>query len=305
MASRQSSNQKLIELVVTVATRDEEAAGVALESHFGSWPVSYTEPESQFTELSLFLPEAQKPTRVELTEFRQNLAILLQQGVSATTLQIRLKPLVNRDWKHSWKRHFKPLEIGGRLLLRPSWSRRKARPGQSVVVLDPGLSFGTGQHPTTSFCLRETVRAKTAHRRQSFLDMGTGSGILAIAAAKLGYRPVRAFDYDPDSIRVARKNAKRNRVDTRIKFEQADLIRMPMRSHVRFDVVCVNILADILQSERNKILNRVNPGGTLVLAGILAREFDELHKAFTSLKVQPLRQRAEGEWKSASYRVPV
>jgi ribosomal protein L11 methyltransferase len=84
-----------------------------------------------------------------------------------------------------------------------------------VVILDPGLSFGTGQHPTTSFCLHEIARCrKNGHAAQSFLDIGTGSGILAIAAAKLGYQPVHAFDFDPESVRVARENARKNRVET-------------------------------------------------------------------------------------------
>src|SRR5439155_618396 len=82
------------------------------------------------------------------------------------------------------------------LLIKPSWSRRRARRGQAVVILDPGLSFGTGQHPTTVFCLRELARLRKPGERQAFLDIGTGSGILAVAAAKLGYSPVCASEFD-------------------------------------------------------------------------------------------------------------
>jgi ribosomal protein L11 methyltransferase len=211
--------------------------------------------------------------------------------------------LAARNWKESWKRHFKPLEIGRHLLLRPSWSRRRAKPGQSVVVLDPGLSFGTGQHPTTTFCLRELVRARAHRKPQSFLDIGTGSGILAIAAAKLGYAPVHGFDFDPDAVRVARTNARRNRVEGSVRLGQADLSLLPLRSRQQQDVVCANLLADLLIRESARILNRVKPGGLLVLAGILEREFLELEQHYVSLGARPLRSRTEGEWCSGAYRV--
>ena len=119
----------------------------------------------------------------------------------------------HEDWAESWKRHFKPIEIGRRLLIKPSWSRRRPKPHQQVVVLDPGLSFGTGQHPTTAFCLAEVARLVKNAPARSFLDIGTGSGILAIAAARLNYQPIWAFDFDPEAVRMARANAQTNQVE--------------------------------------------------------------------------------------------
>src|SRR5439155_23112501 len=113
------------------------------------------------------------------------------------------------------------------LLLKPSWSRCRARRGQAVVVLDPGLSFGTGQHPTTRFCLEQIVARRTQDRGQSFLDMGTGSGILAIAAAKLGYHPVAAFDVDAHAVRIARANARKNGVADTLHPRRQDLRQLP------------------------------------------------------------------------------
>ena len=131
---------------------------------------------------------------------------------------MRLNKVPPEDWAESWKRHFKPIEIGGDLLILPSWSKRKPKTGQAVVVLDPGLSFGTGQHATTSFCLNEIVKLRRSSKASelSLLDGGTGSGILAIAAAKLGYKPVEAFDFDPVSVRVARANATSNGVNRKV-----------------------------------------------------------------------------------------
>src|SRR5262249_3273167 len=142
------------------------------------------------------------------------------------------------DWAESWKRHFRPVEIGSRLLLKPSWSRRRPRKNQVLLVLDPGLSFGTGQHPTTRFCLEQLVAF--ASRNRSFLDLGTGSGILVIAAKKLGYRRVTAIDSDPDAVRIARANAKRNRLEEKLRLVHQDLTRLPVgwRKH---DLVCANL----------------------------------------------------------------
>ena len=161
------------------------------------------------------------------------LAQIKRCGLKIGSGKITIAKVRREDWAESWKRHFKPIEIGDALLVKPSWSKRRLRKNQALVILDPGLSFGTGQHPTTAFCLGEIVRLSNAmagaplprrttaqqrrrHRtpatRQSFLDIGTGSGILAIAAAKLGYRPVHAFDFDAEAVRDRPRQRPRQRV---------------------------------------------------------------------------------------------
>ena len=174
-----------------------------------------------------------------------------------------LRKLRRENWAESWKRHFKPMEIGGALLIKPGWSRRRARPGQRVVRLDPGLSFGTGHHATTSFCLEQLAACRRPGAGQSFLDIGTGSGILAIAAAKLGYFPVQAFDSDP-AVHPGqpRQRPKKPRQD-RVRPRRQDLARLPVRSRRRWDVICANLTADLLAGQAGKIRARLKPGGQL------------------------------------------
>ena len=117
---------------------------------------------------------------------------------------------------------------------------------------------------------------------QSCLDVGTGSGILAIAAAKLGYGPVDALDCDPESIRVARANARRNGVSARIRFLRQDLTRLPRRSARKYSVVCANLVSSLLLAERERILARLRADGVLVVAGILKTEFAQVQTAFDS-----------------------
>jgi ribosomal protein L11 methyltransferase len=205
------------------------------------------------------------------------------------------------DWAESWKRHFKPITIGSTLLIKPSWSKRRPRRGQSVVELDPGLSFGTGQHPTTSFCLDQVVTRRRPGIAQSFLDIGTGSGILAIAAARLGYNPIHAFDVDPEAVRTARANARQNGVARQIRFFQQDMKKLHRRVEQRYSIICANVLANVLVEERTRIVARLAPGGVLVLAGILKEEFGKAQRAYELCGLHLIAAKTEKDWRSASF----
>jgi ribosomal protein L11 methyltransferase len=237
--------------------------------------------------------------------------------------KIKTTKVRREDWSESWKRHFKAIQIGDALLIKPSWIKRKPRKNQAVVILDPGLSFGTGQHATTSFCLDQIVaairrppqiqkKAKDAalsreaatpflRASASFLDIGTGSGILAIAAAKLGYQPVRAFDFDPEAVRVACANAQVNQVQGKLKITRDDVTKLPLRPARKYDLVCANLISNLLIAERRRIVAQLHRGGTLVLAGILRSEFPQVQKAFEDLGLQLFRCKIEKEWRSGSF----
>ena len=186
------------------------------------------------------------------------------------------------------------------MLVKPSWSARRGRRGQVVLVVDPGLSFGTGHHPTTEFCLEQVVLRRVARARQAFLDIGTGSGILAMAAARLGYRPVTAFDCDPEAVRVARANARANGVLERIRLSRGDvreLSRAPSRRH---QLVCANLIANLLLEERDRIVAQVAKEGCLVLAGILRSEFEQVVNHYKAAGLRLVASRARNEWRSGA-----
>jgi ribosomal protein L11 methyltransferase len=172
-----------------------------------------------------------------------------------------------------------------------------------VIDLEPGLSFGTGHHPTTRFCLESIVRFRPSTRHvPSFADVGTGSGLLAIAAVKLGYRPVRALDIDPVAIRVAQANARRNGVRRSIRFRLDDLRRDPrVWGWGQHDMVCANLEADTLIRAGRRLVRLVKPGGWLVLAGILSREIPAVAEAYRELGWVLARRRRGGEWTSGVF----
>ena len=243
-------------IAVQTSLEAEEAVGEILFEVFGEASAIWHNLETRESTVSVYPELNQDDLRQKRKSLRKRLGQLIDFGLNPGSLRISARKVKPEDWSESWKRHFKPIEIGHSLLIKPSWSRRKPRAGQAVVILDPGLSFGTGQHPTTSFCLEELVRARNTTRPQSFLDMGTGTGVLAIAAEKLGYHPVVAFDYDAVAVRVAHENATVNRCQV-ARFAESDLLQLPTRSAEKYDVVCANLIADLLLAARRKIINRV------------------------------------------------
>ena len=295
------SSKPLWRISVTTAPEAEDAVGELLSGIFNLAAAAYFDLESQTSRVSVFLEAGKFSTAKARKEISSGLARIKDCGLNTGAAKIEIARVKREDWAESWKRHFHPLEIGKKLLVKPSWSKKRPTKNQAVVVLDPGLSFGTGQHPTTSFCLRQIARCHKSGVTRSFLDIGTGSGILAIAAAKLGYAPVEAFDFDPESVRVAKENASKNKVADRIKLTRGDITKLPMKPARQFDLVCANLISNLLIVERQRIANRLKPDGTLVLAGILAAEFAEVERAFADVKLKRCASRVEKEWCSGAF----
>jgi ribosomal protein L11 methyltransferase len=308
---------------ISIATTPEAEDAIAemLGALLSRAAVSYHDLETGVSTVTVYRED--KPAAGVRKTITAGLARLKGCGLEVGPGNITITKVRREDWAESWKRHFKPIEIGDALLLKPSWSKRRPRKNQSVVVLDPGLSFGTGQHPTTAFCLRDIARLSnlmvdaplprrtTAQQRRrhqtkasaqkSFLDIGTGSGILAIAAAKLGYQPVHAFDFDANAIQIARVNARRNNVAGKIQFWRGDVAKLPIRPARKFDLICANLISDLLTTERQRIAAQLNCDGTLVLAGILKSEFQEVQSAFEMSGLKLLSSKTEKEWRSGSF----
>ncbi|MBC7227523.1 MAG: 50S ribosomal protein L11 methyltransferase [Thermoflexales bacterium] len=195
------------------------------------------------------------------------------------------------DWAEAWKQHLTVLHVGRRLVIRPSWLPYIPAEGEVVVELDPGMAFGTGTHPTTQMCLlalEDWVRPGAR-----VLDLGTGSGILAIAAAKLGAKRVLALDTDPQAVAVARENVYRNGVADRVRVARGSLAR----AIGKFDLVVVNILARVLVEMAGQgLARRLAPEGRLVAAGLLAAQEEEVREAFQRNGLAVVGRRQVEDW---------
>ena len=205
---------------------------------------------------------------------------------------LRVSGLPEEDWNKKWKSFFQPISVTERLVIKPSWCDYHARPGEVIVELDPGMAFGTGTHPSTRMCLRaiDELAARLPSGAR-MLDVGTGSGILAIAAAKLGLRGIVGTDIDHTAVRCARKNAEANRVAERIEFSTDPLGKVAGV----FELVAANILPHILIDLRDALVEHTAEKGYVVLSGILTDKVPAVQAAFEE-KLSFVRRFDDEEW---------
>lgn len=234
---------------------------------------------------------------------RAALAALARGGMAAGPARVRLRPAQpESEWRDAWKRHFGVTRVSSRIVVVPSWEAYVARPDDVVLDLDPGRAFGTGAHASTRLCLAELDAMSLGGRAgarevRRFLDVGTGSGILAIAAAKLWPAASGvAIDVDPEAVAAASENRDRNGVGDRLVCAAA-----PVAAIVgRFDLVTANIQADVLEPLREAIISRTAPGGTVILSGLLSGEAEGVGAVYAALpgcRLVGLRRLADDpEW---------
>ncbi len=215
--------------------------------------------------------------------------------------EMSIRPCRSRDWTIYWRHHFKPVKIGKRLLVCPVWDSERVRDGERLVVLiNPGLSFGTGDHFTTRFCLEMIDLLGEGRAPESFLDVGCGSGILAIAAALLGVKRVAGIDNDEQCISQSAKNAGLNGVGERIEWITDSIengsgrLQSGRPTTGSFDVVCANLYASLLV-DIAPVLYRFS-SRYLILSGIRDIETDAVSEAYVQLGAREITRDCDGEW---------
>lgn len=219
------------------------------------------------------------------------LLLLQQSGLLKTIPEYQISYMEDEDWLTGWKQYFHPLEISPRLAVVPSWEEYTAAPGQQIITLDPGMAFGTGSHGTTYCCLSALVDYLQAGMR--VCDVGTGSGILAIAAAKLGAVGILATDNDELAIRVAQENARQNEVAEEIDFQVANLL-YDINDH--FDLIIANILAPVIRQLIPQLSALLQPGGIFISSGYICKQEKEIRTALESAGHEILKSYHREDW---------
>ena len=211
-----------------------------------------------------------------LRQYLKSLERLLSQKVSFS-MDTTLIP--EQDWGENWKRFFKPLRVGSRFVVFPPWERAGLKRGQIRVQITPGMAFGTGTHATTQLCI-QVLESRMKREGLSVLDVGTGSGILAIAAAKLGAQEVWAIDIDEVAIEGARENTEKNGVQGIVRIRKGGLGRI----RKAFDVIVANIDLRSLMRLRMPLLRHLNDHGFLILSGILREQEESIRQYYLETK---------------------
>ena len=279
----------LLELgALSVTVEDAAAGGYDENPLYGEPGLS---PEVQAWDRSsvtaLFNPEIDNSGAVE---FIPNLlASLKEAGFKLPAPQEKL--VEDQDWVRLTQSQFAPIQIGKRIWVVPSWHDAPTDPNAICLAVDPGLAFGTGSHPTTHLCLLWLEEHVNLQNR-SLLDYGCGSGILAIAATKLGCHPVVGTDIDPQAMVAARSNAEINH--TVIRFVLPNENAIELAAETKYDIVMANILANPLQVLAPALVNKICPGGQIVLSGVLARQAEEVIVTYSQWLTLSVWKESEG-----------
>ena len=252
---------------------------------------SWRDIEAPLTEVGIYFEEAGR-----LEEARAALGAALAL-VGEADAEIRESQVADEDWRFSYRRHFKTEHIGSRLTVRPPWEELTPESeSRKVITLDPGLAFGTGRHETTRACLEYID--ELSEEGGSMIDMGSGSGILSIAASLLGFAPVEGFDVDPEAVEVARENATLNAANVRYCHFAlgarggAKTVEAPSKEP--FDLVVANILGPLLIRFAPEIAPYAKRH--LVVSGILNEIYPEVLAAYEALGFREVTKRVLGEW---------
>ena len=273
---------------LSVTVEDDAAGGYDENPLYGEPGLS---PEVQAWDrssvIALFNPEIDASGSAEFIP--ELLASLKEAGFQLSPPQERI--VEEQDWVRLTQSQFAPIQIGERIWVVPSWHDAPTDPNAICLAVDPGLAFGTGSHPTTHLCLL-WLEQQTHLQNQSLLDYGCGSGILAIAAAKLGCNPVIGTDIDPQAMIAARSNAEINH--TTIRFVLPNEDAPELAAETKYDIVMANILANPLQVLAPALVNKMKVGGRIVLSGVLARQAEEVIATYSQWLQLSIWKESEG-----------
>ena len=234
----------------------------------------------------------ENPSLPSLVEsLRNRLSEMGRSSQNFGALQLELRSVNDQSWTDVWKKYFKPFYAADHLVVKPTWEPFDPAPGDRVIEIDPGMAFGSGTHETTGMCL--SMLEEVISGGEEVIDVGTGSGILAIGAALLGAGRVLATDIDPDAVRVAAENVRNNHVDHIVSVTQGNLL-----DHVSTvcDICVANIISDVIISFAAPLMPHIRPGGLFLCSGIVSVRADEVAQALTDAGYEILRKQTRGEW---------
>lgn len=294
-------------LEVSLDADNESAEAIAdLLQRFGHQGVVIEQAGFEFDKWEYDLPKPDKlivkaylPINASTPDAQQQLRDALRyMNMIWPMPEPEFRTIDEADWAEAWKVHYQPLRLGRHIYIKPRWIETlpDAQSDDVLISLDPGMAFGTGTHPSTQLCLLATEDLLEGRPALKVLDLGCGSGILAIAAAKLGAAHVLALDTDTIAVEVTAQNAIENGVGDKIESLHGSLDTI-LASPRRFDVALVNILARVIIEMCDQNLGQVvRPGGVAVFGGIIHEQADEVESALRRTGLEPYKRRPLGDW---------
>lgn len=269
------------------------AQGVYQEIGESPFLNDFPEPTEKET-LKAFLPfDAHLENRLaSLKTYIESLSQLFPKLKKAT---LAVETIEDENWGEEWKKYFLPLRVSKNIVIKPTWERYSPAGHDIVIEIDPGMAFGTGQHPSTRMCLEALEDVLLKHRtvkQLKALDVGTGTGILGIACAKLGVEKVLCVDIDKKATEIAKENVAINQVEDKVKIINGDVFTI----HESFDLIVANLTAKILIKLRTHLLSLLKKSGCLIISGIIEQNMADMEKHFIAAPFAPPQIITEKEW---------
>ncbi|MCI6733587.1 MAG: 50S ribosomal protein L11 methyltransferase [Clostridia bacterium] len=250
------------------------------------------ELNSNVTLVKAYIPlditdETVKKIAADLDELKKNCA---ENGIETGSLETVKRIVDGDDWIEIWRKHYRPIELGN-VLICPAWIERKPKEGQVEIIIDSNMAFGTGEHETTSMVI--SLMQNYVKNAETVIDVGTGSGILGIAAAKLGAKKVVMTDIDYVAVKSAKHNCEINGVADKC---EVDLNNLLDDKNITGDLVLANITADVLLILSDSIPSHVKNGGVLIMSGIIKSRVNEVIDRYSAIDFELVQRKDEGEW---------
>ena len=265
----------------------EDYSDIDLKTCYGDLiDESILNADKTIASVSVYLP-VERDIREDVEFLRE---MLKKDGIEG---EIKMIGLNEEDWANAWKAYYKPIKIGSKIVIVPAWEKYHAEEHELVVRMDPGMAFGTGTHETTRLVIGLLEKYTTPGVRM--LDVGTGSGILAICASRLGAGECKAYDIDPMSVRVARENIKDSGLEN-ITCDQSDLLRSVDLSGGKYGLVCANIVADIIIRMTPDVHNYLADDGVLLASGIIMERSADVINCFEAHGLEIVERAEENGW---------
>lgn len=274
----------------------EDAAMLMAHFYEGDLTVNMPDKRNGFCRIEFYCR-----SREEAQKRKEELMRFVRCEKWRSSLNPVIKRLKSSDWNAVWKRQFAVHRVSKRIVIKPAWEKYAPRHGDCVVELEPGMSFGTGTHATTCMCLRLIDERQRIQTGAALLDAGCGSGILAIAAAKLGYARVTAIDNDTMAVKIARSNCMQNRVHKTVVCLPADVMRF--HAAQGYDVIAANLYAPALVKAAGKLAGLLSGSkhACLILSGILAGQYAKVAEAFRKKLLREVKVLRKQGWVAAVF----
>lgn len=235
-----------------------------------------------------YLPDTDD-SDIMISKIKDRLARLADMAVQVNVLSEQVD---EKDWAHAWKEYFNVTRITDKIVVKPEWKDYTPEPGEVIIHIDPGMAFGTGTHPTTSMCL--ALLEEYVEPGKTLLDVGCGSGILMICAAKFGAGAMTGIDVDPAAVDITRQNLEKNGIALdRVILEAATLDQTP---EIQYDLICANIIAQVIGPIMPDIAARLAPDANAVLSGIIQERLPDIYAAMEAQNLECVKKTTHDEW---------